>query len=308
MKSLSVLLEEYLQIRRNLGADINHAQWLLGQFLWFLEQRSASVITTESALQWALEPKNVHPFYHWRRLAEVRRFARHAHAEDVRHEIPPERLLPYRRQRAEPHIYTDNQINALMVAAKRLPGRLRPHTYATVIGLLAVTGMRSGEVIRLSRKDVDLDRGVIAIHDTKYGKSRLVFCHHSTRQALRDYVHRRDDRLPCPQSETFFLSDQGEAIQPYTLRRTFVKLSCECGLRKTSDSKGPRLMDLRHTFTVRTLIRWYQDDIDMDPMIEHLSTWLGHVGIAETYWYFSAVPELMTLAARKLDRVQMRRL
>ena len=307
MTSLQTLREDYLSLRRSLGAGLTMTRGLLYQFIAFLAQREAVFITTALALEWATQPESVQPAWRARRLSEVRRFARYAHAVDPRHEVPPERLLPYLRQRPQPYMYSDAEIDDLIGAARDLSGQLRPQTYSTMLGLLAVTGMRSGEVVRLDRDDVDLRQGVLTIRESKFGKSRLNLCHDTTVQALNDYAAWREEHCPYPQSPAFFLSEHAARINRSTLRRTFRTLSCQTGLRGPADSRGPRLHDLRHTFSVRTLVRWYRDSVDVDRYLPRLSTWLGHNCIANTYWYLTSVPELMALAARRLDDQQGRR-
>ena len=258
-------------------------RWLLCQFIAFLAPSGAEFITTALALEWATEPEDVQQAWRARRLSEVRQFARYAHAVDPRHEVPPKRLLPYRRQRPQPYIYSDAEIDDLIGAAHDLSGQLRPRTYSTMLGLLAVTGMRSGEVVRLDRDDVDLRQGVLTIRESKFGKSRLNLCHDTTLQALSDYATWRDEHCPHPQSPAFFLSEHANRINRSTFRKTFRSLSYQTGLRGPAGSRGPRLHDLRHTFSVRTLIRWYRDGVDVDRYLPRLSTWLGHSCIANTY-------------------------
>ena len=306
MTCLQTLREHYLAVRRSLGAKLSMTDWLLRQFIAFLAQREAMFITTALALDWATEPEGVQMAWRARRLSEVRQFARYAHSVDPRHEVPPPRLLPYSRQRPQPYIYNDAEVLDLIGAAGDLSGRLRPRTYSTMLGLLWVTGMRSGEAVRLDRGDVDLRKGVLTIRQSKYGKSRLNLCHDSTVQNLSDYAAWRDGHCPHPQSPAFFLSERATRIPPFALRRTFRKLACQTGLREPADSYGPRLHDLRHSFSVRTLTRWYRDGVDVDRHLPRLSTWLGHRCIASTYWYLTAVPELMALAARRLDEQQRR--
>ena len=306
MTCLQTLREHYLAVRRSLGAKLSMTDWLLRQFIAFLAQREAMFITTALALDWATEPEGVQMAWRARRLSEVRQFARYAHSVDPRHEVPPPRLLPYSRQRPQPYIYNDAEVLDLIGAAGDLSGRLRPRTYSTMLGLLWVTGMRSGEAVRLDRGDVDLRQGALTIRQSKYGKSRLNLCHDSTVQILSDYAAWRDGHCPHPQSPAFFLSERATRIHPSTLRRTFQNLSCQTGLREPADSHGPRLHDLRHSFSVRTLTRWYRDGVDVDRCLPRLSTWLGHSCIANTYWYLTAVPELMAVAARRLDERQGR--
>ena len=306
MKQLSVLLEEYLDIRRALGAKLKDPEWLLRQFLAFLAKREATVITTDLALKWACEPHNVSDAYRYRRLAEVRKFAQYVHIADARHQLPPQGLLTYRKHRSQPYIYTPQQIAEVMNATTQLSDNLRPSSYFTILGLLTVTGMRSGEVVRLDRCDVDLQRGLIAIRNAKFGKSRTVLCHQSTLQMLCKYASKRDALLNEVHCEAFFVNDRGTRISQASLQQTFVKLSYMTGLRNADDACKPRLQDFRHTYAVQTMMQWYRDNVDVESRLPHLATWLGHTRIGESYWYLSAVPELMQLAAQKLDRVENR--
>ena len=306
MTSLPTLCEDYLALRRSLGAKLMMTRRLLFQFIAFLAQHEAPFITAALALEWASKPQGVQQQWRARRLSEVRQFARYVYALDPRHEVPPQRLLPYRRQRPQPYIYSDGEIEDLLGAARELCGRLRPRTCSTMLGLLAVTGMRSGEVVRLDREDVDLRQGIVTIRESKFGKSRLNLCHDTTVQALGDYAARRDEHCPRPHSPAFFLSERAKRIDKATLRKTFKTLTCQTGLRDPAASRGPRLHDLRHTFSVRTLTRWYRDGVDVDRHLPRLSTWLGHGCIVDSYWYLTAVPELMALAARRLDERQGR--
>ena len=308
MTSLRTLCDEYLALRRSLGAKLTMTPGLLDQFIAYPAQRNAPFITAVLALEWASAPEGVQQEWRARRLSEVRQFARYAHALDRRHEIPPQRLLPYRRQcRPQPYICSEVEVKDLLHAARGLSGQLRPQTYSTMLGLLAVTGMRSGEVARLDRDDVDLRQGILTIRESKFGSTRLNFCRETSVQALRDYAAWRDEHLPHPHSPAFFLSERGKRVGKAILRKTFRTLACQTGLREPAASRGPRLHDLRHTFSVRTLIRWYREGVDVDRQLPRLSTCLGHRRVADTYWYLTAVPELMTLAAQRLDERQRRR-
>ena len=258
MSELRTLLADYLAMRLSLGARLQYATWCLKQFLAFLAEREARTITTDLALEWALKPQGVQPAYHAVRLAQVRQFARYANAMDPRHEIPPEGLLFGKSSRSQPYIYNASEIADLIQAAQGLCGRIRPLTYATIIGLLSVTGMRRGEVLRLDRDDVDLRRGLITIRNSKFYKSRMVVCHDSTRQVLRGYAVRRDDLWPHPQSPAFFLSDLGTRVGRSMLNTTFAKLTRTTGLRGSGDSRGPRLHDMRHYSGIRLIPDWQQ--------------------------------------------------
>lgn len=303
MKNLAALLDEYLATRRALGASLADAETMLRSFVAFLACSSQhGFITTALALRWATEPRDTQPAYLAERLGAVRAFARYASAADPRHEVPPQDLLPARPRRATPYLYSDKEIADLIAAARGLSAGtgLRPCTYATLLALLAASGMRSSEPLRLDCSDVDLEQGLLTVRDSKFGKSRLVPVHESTGKALATYAAQRDRLCPHPRSPAFFLSERGTRIVQNTLQQTFVTLSRQVGLRGPSDSRGPRLHDLRHRFAVYTLLRWYREGVDVDSHLPRLATYLGHVKVSGTYWYLTATPELLQLAARRL--------
>jgi integrase/recombinase XerD len=294
-------LEEYLALRRALGFILAETSRMLHKFVVYAENEGASFITTDLALRWAVQPDWQPP--QWASyLSMVRRFARYVSALDARTEIPPFGLLPYRARRVQPYLYTDEEIAQLIRAAGKLPSPLglRAATYATLFGLLAVTGMRVSEPIGLDRDDVDLNRGRLTIRRTKFGKSRMLPLHASSREALRHYSNLRDTLFP--QVRSFFAAEHGGRLTAWSVRRTFVALSRQTGLRGPKESHGPRLHDLRHRFAVETLIRWYREGVDVERHLPELSTYLGHVHVADTYWYITAVPELLRLATLRLER------
>lgn len=192
----------------------------------------------------------------------------------------------------------------LIEAARQLPSPrgLRAVTYATLFGLLAVTGMRVSEPIALDRDDVDLARGILTVRRTKFGKSRIVPIHVSTLEELRHYAGLRDRMRPQAQVRSFFVSERGTRLTDSSVRWTFVCLSRQIGLRGPDDSRGPRLNDLRHGFAIETLLRWYRAGVDVEQHLPELSTYLGHVHVHDTYWYISAVPELLQLATLRLEQ------
>ena len=310
MNELQLLLDEYLGTRRALGAKLEKSGRLLKSFVVFTAQNEMAFITTERALEWATEPPNAPPAWCSVRLATVRQFAVYANAVNPRHEIPPQGLLSHRKRRRRPYIYRDSEIADLIGAAQRLSGTtgLRPLTYATLLGLLTVTGMRASEVVNLDRDDIDLVQGVVTVRDSKFGKSRQNHLHQSTRQALNNYAAQRECLCPNPHGPGFFLDERGIRITDWKLRWTFSQLSKRTGLRAPSKShgNGPRLHDVRHTFACKTLLRWYRDGVDVERHIPRLATWLGHVKVSDTYWYLTATPELMQAAARRLDRTARR--
>jgi integrase len=305
MKDLETTLNEYLELRRGLGFKLRDEGTVLPRFLSFLRENRAGVITTELALRWATQPEGVLPSHWTRRLTMVRLFAQFRSGIDPRTEVPPRGLLPFRYQRKPPYIYSDAEISRLLEAAGHLNSKagLRALTHSTLLGLIAATGMRMQEPLALDRDDVDLDRGLLTVRLTKFGKSRLIPVHASTVARLRDYERIRDQMVKRPKSPSFFLSERGTRLTQWCVRWTFVKLSHEIGLRGPNDSHGPRLHDFRHTFAVRTLLKWYRSGVDVERHMPELATYLGHSHVSDTYWYISAVPELLRLAARRLDAI-----
>jgi integrase/recombinase XerD len=306
MNTLQTALDDYLALRRALGFELRLAGRLLQRFVDFAQAAGAAYITTELALQWATQPAHVQPAQWANRLGMVRRFALYCRSLDPRTVVPPPDLLPYRLARPSPYIYRDEQIAQLIQAARALPPQtgLRPHTYSTLFALYAVTGMRTQEPLRLDRDDVDLANGVLTVRGTKFGKSRYVPIHPSTRRALRRYAAHRDRLCPSPQSPSFFLSEQGRRLTQWSVRWTFVRLSHQIGLRQSGDSRGPRLLDFRHRLAINTLRRWHQRSVDVEKHLPELSTYLGHVHVSDTYWYLSATPELLGQALRRVERAE----
>ena len=292
MNDLRTLLEEYLATRCALGVRLAAAGRLLMRFVAFAGECEAVFITTELALRWATQPSYAQPEAWAKRLGLVRGFARYANAVDPRHRVPPQGLIAHRYRRRRPYIYSDREIVDLIAAARGLSGStgLRPFTYATLLALLSVTGMRTGEILNLDRDDGDLANGVLTVRDGKGGKSRHIPLHESTSRGLGRYAARRDRLCPNPCDPGFFPSERGTRITDSTLRRTFVRLSRQTGLREPAKSNGdgPRLHDMRHRFAVDTLLRCYRDGVDVERRIPRLATWLGHAHISDAYWYLSA--------------------
>src|SRR3954468_318337 len=309
MSTLRQAAEQYLQLRRDLGYKLRETGRRLEDFVAFAEREGASHVTTDLALRWAQQPAGVQPAAWASRLRIVRRFALWLSAADRRTEVPPAGLLPGRYVRKRPYIYSDAEIRDLVRAAGQLASAagLKGHTYATIFGLLAVTGMRISEVVALDREDVDLGEGILRIRRTKFGKSRLVAVHDSTRQVLAEYARERDRIVRRPAAPAFFLSEGGDPLTACGGRFNFAMVSREVGLRAPTagrHGRGPRLHDMRHRFAVCTLLRWYRAGLDVEREIPKLATYLGHVHVNETYWYLEAVPELLELAARRLERPQ----
>jgi integrase len=308
MSNLRIALDEYLKVRRSLGYKLLATGSLLRRFVDFADREGAEFITTELALKWAVQPSQAHRRWWAKRLGMVRQFARYFSAIDSRTIIPPPDLLTYQYQRPSPYIYRDEQVTQLLRAARRLPSTtgLRPHTYTTLFGLYAATGMRRTEPLQLNRDDVDLINGVVAIRCTKFGKSRYVPLHPTAKRALQLYAAHRDRLCRKPLSPSFFLSDQGKRLSAAAVGRTFVKLSREIGLRFPGASRGPRLHDLRHRLAINTLIKWYRHGVDVERHLPELSTYLGHTEITDTYWYLTSTPELLRYALDHVEQFRRR--
>jgi len=305
MNTLRQAVQDYLTMRRSLGYKLQGAGKGLLDFATFMEQHRAPYITHSLALAWAKQPSGVRPDEWARRLSHVRIFARHRSAADPRTQIPPAGLLPYRPKRARPYLYSDKEIKDLLFAALQLPSSegLRPWTYHCLLGLLSVSGMRVSEAQNLELKDVDLRGGVLTIRGAKFGKSRLVPVHPSTRRVLADYITRRESVwAKRPVSSYLFVSGWGNRLDGGDIRRTFYALSRQIGLRGLSDSHGPRLHDMRHGFASKTLLRWYRAGENAERRLPILSAYLGHVHWSDTFWYVSALPELMHEARSRLER------
>lgn len=304
MSELRQALDEYIAVRRGLGFDLRLPARLLRNFVSFVEANEATYITTALAVRWAKQPRDAQPTTWASRLGMVRRFASWRSATDSRTEVPPQRIIPCHYYRTPPHIYSDDEIERLIRAASTLPSvnGLRASSYSTLFGLLSVTGMRVSEVLMLDHEDVDLEEGILTIQRTKFGKSRLVPVHRSTRDVLKRYDERRARVFPRPATPAFFVSERGTRITDWSARYTFAKISQQIGLRAAAKGhgRGPRIHDLRHRFAAHTLIAWYRAGVDVERELPKLATYLGHVHANETYWYLEAVPELLQLATQRL--------
>ncbi len=302
MSGLHRQLQDYLAVRRAMGFKMERHAKLLGQFVDFLVAREAATITIEHALAWAGAPTGADPRWWAARLSMVRGFAVHLHALDPAHEVPPRGLMPSSSRRTVvPYLYTDPEIAALIHSAGELSGPLRAATYQTLIRLLAVTGMRVGEAIGLDRAGLDPDAGLLTMHGTKFGKSRQLPLHPSTTAGLGDYLDLRDRLQPEPPTPALLVSTRGCRLRYNRVWEIFHRLVGQAELEPRSPGCTPRIHDLRHTFAVTSLLGWYRDGADAAAMLPRLSTYLGHTDPKHTYWYLSAAPELLALAADRLE-------
>jgi integrase len=301
MTTLRTALTDYLDLRHSLGFSLQRDAKLLAQFLTYLHQQHSDTVTTAAAVAWASLPAPASPGWLGMRLSVVRGFAAYLHTLDPAVEVPPPGLLSGRGRRAVPYLYSDADIAALLAQAERLRTPLRTATIQALIGLLTVTGMRIGEVLALDNSDFDVTGGLILVRHAKLGKSRQIPLHPSAVTALVAYRRLRDHALPFPVSEALLVSTAGTRLLNCNVGQTFAKLVRQAGLSARSPSCRPRPHDLRHSFAVRTLLQWYRDGGDIAARLPLLSTYLGHVAPANTYWYLQAAPELMAEAARRLD-------
>ena len=295
---------DYLALRRALGYRLAQDGQLLRDFAEHLDSGGARYLTAEAAVAWATAPAGVSPYWHWYRLHPIRMFSRYLHTLDHRHELIPEGLLPGQYTRAAPYIFTSGEALALMRAAGRLSRRLPAATYHALLGMLAVTGMRPGEAYALDRSDVDLDGGTVTITSSKNYTCRELPLHATTVAALAGYARLRDQLCPQPAGPSFLVSVRGTRLNSPVAGGVFAGLARAAGLRARSPRTRPVLKSFRHTFAVNTLTGWYRAGVDVDARMPVLSSWLGHAGPRSTYWYISADPGLLALAAGKMASVR----
>jgi len=299
MTALGEYVVDYLALRRSLGFKLAYEGHVLPQFAAHLEAAGSSRITTDLAITWARLPAGVQPVTWTHRLGAVRGFARYLHAIDPATEIPPRAVFAGQGKRPTPYVYSYTDIDRLLTVAGDLRPALRAATYRTLFGLLAVSGMRIREALNLRRTDLDLRTGVVTVIGGKSAATtRLLPLHPSTITALRAYLRQRDRSCPTATADTVFISTRGTALAYGPVHDTFHHLTTSIGLRTAT--VHPRIHDLRHSFTVHTLIDWYRAGEDVAARMPALSTYLGHVNPVSTYWYLTAVPELMGLVAQQL--------
>jgi integrase len=300
MSPLEEALGNYLALRRALGHKLDGASRDLTRFVAYLDNIGEPTVTLQAALSFVLDP-SVDPASSVAagRLTAVRGFARHLSGLDPRTEIPPAGLVSYRARRRVPHLFSDEDVAAVtrhVQASSPFPFRVA--TVTTMVGLLAATGMRVGEAIRLERSEIDWHDAVIFVRDTKFHKGRNVPVSATTIEALATYVRQRDQARPV--TTRFFVSLAGTPVIYNNFLKTFQNAIVAAGIG-TSSAVRPRPHDLRHSFAVRTLLGWYQAGLDVDALLPRLSTYLGHREPRFTYRYLTATPELLGYAASRLE-------
>ncbi len=295
-------LDEYLAMRRALGFQLNELERQVGGFCTWLEARGqTTTFTVDEAVAWARLNPDAHPSWWSTRLSLVRRFAGYLHANDVAVPVIPPGLLPARKPRAVPFIYSQDDLDALLGACDRVSRDERiAATMRTAIGLLAATGMRIGEALKLNIRDIDHANDLVVI---KAGKSaeRLVPLHPTTTAALLDYISlpARLAVRPDPDGPVFVTAN-GTRYLYADFQKLFTRVRENAGVLPRGHAR-PRLHDLRHTFATAHMTAAYAHGGDPDRVLSLLATWLGHSDAAHTYWYLSATGELMALAAGRLE-------
>ncbi len=305
-------VEQYLGHKRSLGYKMKTGAIQLRSFARYADLHApAGPLTVDLALRWATSPKGTQRTYHTLRLGIVRNFARYLVVFKPRTEIPPQHLLGPTGMRVPPYIYTRREIAALIRDVLTHQPSLRCDPYigprnATIVGLLACTGMRIGEVLALKDGDVDLNQNVLTVHQSKNLPTRLVPISDSASRHLQQYRKVRDQRFGnSDDSRAFIRSLRGGHVLHRSIWCAFRRSRKRLGLGNATRRK-PRLHDLRHTFACNHLLRAYRENRNIDNAVHDLSIYLGHVDLAATYWYLSAVPALLTLCSKRCDALGLR--
>ncbi len=305
-RSMQSLVQEYLDERRRLGFSLAISGTQLMAFARFADHSDhRGPLNCGIILDWAQGEIPLAEHITWaRRLEVVRPFAKYRARFDPRTEVPDARLFGKGHRRLTPHIYTDQEILDLLQAAREMApqGTLRPATYEALFGLIASTGLRISEALHLRCMDVDLVRGRLTIRQTKFSKSRLVPFHDTAAKALQKYTALRRLYVPVRPEAFFFVSPSGAGLVNRTVHSAFERLRAGLDWIARGAHALPRIHDLRHTFICRRVQQWHQQGATIDNAMVALSTYVGHAKVSDTYWYLTAVPELMAIAGRNFEQ------
>ncbi len=302
--SWTTRVESYIAYRRNLGFELKTHTPMLLQFARFAGKEKQNRLTVALATQWTRTSESQTPITWGRRIDVLRGFAKYCQRFETDTEVPPQDLFGPTHRRLIPHIYTEEELLELLAAADGLSpiNGLRPATCRTVFGLLASSGLRISEAVKLTSADIDLTVGVLTIRETKFRKSRLVPLHPTVTAALISYAQLRDRIVTKHKSDRFFLLDNGKPANQRGILYALHALCKELGWQPRGDYSHHRLHDLRHTFIVRSTLSFYQKGIDINRAMLALSTYVGHAKVADTYWYLTGIPELMNIAAERFHQ------
>lgn len=291
-------IQGYLSYRRALGYRLDMDEKMLRAFSRFASKQGYTGPLKRSWVEeFATAPKDVDPAYHAIRHRILHDFAKHWAIYDPRVEVPFQRVEPMGYRRAAPRIYTDEEIQRLMAAARYahvdrgIPGE----THATILGLMACSGIRTGEAAALRKCDVDWDQELLRVRQSKGRPLRLVPLHQTAMAALEAFADLRDQEFPHPSSDCFFLNKFGRAMTAKTISSTFYRIRFRSGISMPLRDRAPRPYDLRHTFACNCLQRWLREGEDLSRSMHTLATYLGHENLDETYWYLSGIPSLLEL-------------
>lgn len=304
-KSMIERINTYVQWKQDLGYELKTTSGELQRFARFADEIGhRGPITITLILSWAQEAKKDSRLYRARRVEMARTFARFEASFEPRTQIPTRNILGPAHQRIQPYIYSTQDITNLMNTACTLTpnGGLRPHTYETLIGLLASTGLRVCEALNLKRSEFEVDSGCLIIRETKFHKSRIVPLSRSVHQALVEYLRFCQNYAVSITTDRLLVSEQGRRLKPSVVNYTFQKIRDQVHFdADLKNDRAPRLYDLRHTFACRVIQRWYTEGVDVNQRLPYLSTYLGHVKPSDTYWYLSAIPDLMAIVQTRFN-------
>jgi integrase len=303
--TMVALVKDYLAARRQMGFALEIAGNQLLAFARFADEAGhRGPITADLAVCWAQSSQRNTALTWVRRLEVLRPFIKYRSQFDAGTPIVPRGFFGPAHRRLVPHIYTEQEIVALLTATNELlpVEGLRPLTYRTLFGLLAATGLRISEALQLKPQDVDLEHELLTVRETKFRKSRLVPLHSTTVVALRRYAEIRQRKLGASNAEAFFVSDRGKPLSDRTVHSTFEKLRERMGWVARGGHPAPRIHDLRHSYICHSLLRSYSQNQPIDNVIDALSTYVGHAKVSDTYWYITATPELMAIAAQRFEQ------
>jgi integrase len=306
--TLKSRIGQYLRERRRVGYELRSMSRALSNFACYAEKLEHSgPLTVELMAEWARQDKlhSADPKTWARRLKLLRPFTRWLQQFEPRTEVPDDTIFGRIGPRVTPHIYTDQEVIDLLAAARCLNPRLRGATYEALFGLLASTGLRISEAIHLRTRDVDLNTGMLTVQRTKFAKSRQVPLHPSVVEALKRYRRLRDPLIEITEETPFFVGHRGrrrgQELSDRQVHRVFTQLRTQLAWPNRGAHSSPRVHDLRHAFVVNRMLTWHKEGIDLDQSMLALSTYVGHAMVTNTYWYLTAVPELMALVAKKSE-------
>ena len=306
--NLRARVRQYLRERRRLGFQLRSMGYALHSFAHQVDKlKNPGPLTVEMMAAWARcdQAGSNDPRTWARRLKILRPFTRWLQQFEPRTEVPDDAIFGRSGERLTPHIYSEQELVDLLAAARHLRPDLRGATYEALFGLLAATGLRVSEAVLLRTGAVDLKAGMLTIQRTKFAKSRQVPLHPSTVEALRRYRRLRDPLLEFTDDTPFFVGSRGRRrghqLSTRQVDRMFAQLRTQLAWPNRGAHSAPRVHDLRHTFVVRRMLAWHAEGIDIDQAMLALSTYVGHAMVSNTYWYLTAVPELMALAATRFE-------